>query len=100
MRLHYRMHLDLDLTIAQAMELETIHSGHFDNLVYEDERFRVWRSRMTVADGAPCDNMLTLEHKLPRNYTAPYAMGHCSRPGEWMTYRTYDPERGALPICS
>jgi hypothetical protein len=28
----------------------TIHSGHFDNLKYDDGKFRVWVSRGTVAD--------------------------------------------------
>ena len=34
--------------LAEAIrEMPTLHSGHFDNMKIESERFRVWHSRVT-----------------------------------------------------
>ncbi len=42
-------------------ELETIVSGHFDNMVEQTKERRVWVSRMTVEDGAPENKQVTIE---------------------------------------
>lgn len=54
-------------TLPELTALPTIWSSHFDDLKIEEvnhggER-RVWLSRMTVADGAPYDNQVTVERK-------------------------------------
>ena len=44
--------------------MPTLHVGHFDNLkleLYEGGPIRVWLSRMTVDDGSPCNNQVTVE---------------------------------------
>lgn len=52
---------------ADIRELPTIHSGHFDNLKLEwstsRSQYRLWVSRMTIADGADKDHQIILEHK-------------------------------------
>ena len=41
---------------------EPVHQGWTDDLHFEDPgRLRVWRSRLTVADGAAADDVVTLE---------------------------------------
>lgn len=51
----------LPCEISELPNQPTLHSGHFDNLKYEDEKFRIWLSRMTIADGAPYNNEVTVE---------------------------------------
>ena len=41
--------------------MHTISQGHTDNLKAESGGVRIWVSRMTVADGAPCDNQIMVE---------------------------------------
>ena len=50
-------------TLAELEEMSTIHYGHFDNLKIEtfDPHTRVWQSRMTVEDGMPYNNQVTVE---------------------------------------
>jgi len=48
-------------TLAELEARPTLHSGHFDNLKAEGADYRVWLSRMTVADGMPYNNQVTLE---------------------------------------
>jgi len=47
--------------------LPTLREGHFENLKLEwdaeGSRYRFLVSRMTVADGAPKDHQVILEHK-------------------------------------
>ena len=46
-------------------ELETMptkHQGHTDDLKIEYGNKRVWLSRMTIADGMPYDNQVTVEY--------------------------------------
>lgn len=51
-------------TLAELNSMPTIHEGHFDNIKYDDGKARVMISRMSVADGAPYDNQVTLQHYL------------------------------------
>lgn len=50
-------------------ELPNIHSGHFDNIkdkgLLQGREVQIMLSRMTVADGAPCNNMVTVVCKAP-----------------------------------
>lgn len=53
-------------TLAELQAMPTLHSGHFDNLKVDQyvgtrPELRVWLSRMTVEDGAPCNNEVTVE---------------------------------------
>lgn len=59
-------------SLAELKKLPTIHSAHFDNLKVETPTRRVWLSRMTKADGASCDNEVTVEH-LEKGYWVPVA---------------------------
>ena len=49
------------LTLEYLEKLPTLHSGHFDNLKIKEGDVQVWLSRMTVADGMPYDNQVTVE---------------------------------------
>lgn len=55
-------------TLAELEAMPTIHSGHFDNLKFDDGKNRVWLSRMTVADGMPYDNQVTVEKLIDGNW--------------------------------
>jgi hypothetical protein len=48
-------------TLEYLENLPTLHSGHFDNVKIETANMRVLLSRMTVADGMPYDNQVTIE---------------------------------------
>lgn len=48
-------------TAEELEAIPTIHSGHFDNLKVQTEDTRVWLSRMTVEDGMPYNNQVTVE---------------------------------------
>lgn len=47
--------------LNEINEMPTLHCGHFDNLKISQPEFRVWLSRMTLADGAECNNQVTEE---------------------------------------
>lgn len=48
-------------TKEELKAMPTIHSGQYDNLKIETPTMRVWLSRMTVADGMPYNNQVTVE---------------------------------------
>lgn len=48
-------------TLKELQQLETITQGHTDNLKIKTENTKVWLSRMTVEDGMPYNNMVTIE---------------------------------------
>jgi len=48
-------------TASELEDMETIHSGQYDNLKIDTGLKRVWLSRLTVADGQPYDNQVTVE---------------------------------------
>ena len=48
-------------TLKELQQLETITQGHTDNLKIKTEDTKVWLSRMTVEDGMPYNNMVTIE---------------------------------------
>jgi len=49
------------LTLEEAKNMTVLSQGHFDNLIYEENNIRIWLSRMTIADGIPYDNQITVE---------------------------------------
>jgi hypothetical protein len=48
-------------TLRELQAMETISQGHTDNLKIKTENTKVWLSRMTVEDGMPYNNMVTIE---------------------------------------
>ena len=48
-------------TLKQLEKLPTIRVGHTDDLKIESGIGHVWLSRMTVEDGMPYDNQVTIE---------------------------------------
>lgn len=48
-------------SLAELEALPTLHEGQYDDLKVEEGTIRVWLSRMTVGDGAPCNNQVTVE---------------------------------------
>ena len=49
-------------SLAEVAAMPTVREGQFDNFKYDDGVVRLALSRMTVADGAPYDNEVTVEH--------------------------------------
>jgi hypothetical protein len=66
-------------TLAELQALPTLESGHFDNLKIDEKvgssHARVWLSRLTVADGMPYNNQVTVEERVGS--------------GNWETVDTY-----------
>jgi len=58
----------MNMNKEQLMALPTIHSGHFDNVKFDDGKHRVSVSRMTVADGAAEDNEVSFEVLTPQGW--------------------------------
>lgn len=48
-------------TLRELQAMETLSQGHTDNLKIKTEDTKVWLSRMTVEDGMPYNNMVTVE---------------------------------------
>ena len=48
-------------TLKELHKLETKGQGHTDNLKFDLGGTRVWLSRMTIADGMPYNNQVTVE---------------------------------------
>jgi hypothetical protein len=48
-------------TAARLRAMPTLEQGQFDNLKVSTGSTRVWLSRMTVEDGAPYGNQVTVE---------------------------------------
>lgn len=67
--------------LKRIVKMPTISHGQYDDLKYDDGKFRVWVSRMTVQDGAPCDNEITYE---------------CldEEKGRWETFESFEPSTG------
>ena len=65
-------------TLKQLQSMPTITQGHFDDLKVETENTKVWLSRMTVEDGMPYNNQVTIENLIK---------------GNWVTVQKYNPAR-------
>lgn len=48
-------------TAEQLEEMKTLHEGRYDNLKIDTGPMRVWLSRMTIEDGMPYNNKVTIE---------------------------------------
>jgi len=53
-------------TLAELQDMPTLAQGHFDNLKINCEKFRLWFSRLTMADGQPYDHQVSVERYDPR----------------------------------
>lgn len=62
-------------TLNELKDMPTLHSGHFDNVKFDDGKTRICLSRLTIADGARCDNLVTVE---------------VLQTGEWIPVDTYE----------
>ena len=51
----------VEFTLNELESMETISSGHFDDLKFETKYIRVWLSRMTIEDGMEYNNQVTIE---------------------------------------
>ncbi len=63
-------------TLKELEGLKTINQGQADDLKIEDGNIRVWLSRMTIEDGMPYNNQVTVE-ELDEN-------------GSWNTMEEYE----------
>lgn len=64
-------------TLKELQAMETISQGYTDDLKIKTEDTKVWLSRMTVEDGMPHDNMVTVEKLID---------------GRWVTIEEYPAE--------
>ena len=48
-------------TLRELQAMETISQGHTDDLKIKSEDIKVWLYRMTIEDGMPYNNMVTIE---------------------------------------
>ena len=48
-------------TLKELQQLKTISQGHTDDLKIKTADTKVWLSRLTVEDGMPYNNMVTVE---------------------------------------
>ena len=55
-------------SLLDIIKIPTIEQGHFDNLKVRTDTKRVWLSRLTVADGMPYDNQVTVEKLVDGNW--------------------------------
>lgn len=55
-------------SLRDLITMPTLEQGHFDNLKVQTDTKRVWLSRMTVADGMPYDNQVTVEKLVDGNW--------------------------------
>lgn len=57
----------MKLTTRDIKKLRTIwgeqQQGHTDNLIYETGSCRVWLSRLTIEDGMPYNDQITVENR-------------------------------------
>lgn len=70
-------------TLSQLEAMPTLEQGHTDDLKVDELETRVWLSRMTIEDGQPYDNQVTIEKLEPRR----------GRPGNgamWITIKQYE----------
>lgn len=49
------------LTLKEVEAMPVIRQGQYDNLLYDAEGTKVWHSRLTIEDGMPYNNMITIE---------------------------------------
>lgn len=53
-----------EFTLEQLQTMPTIAVGQTDDLKFDNGVVRVWLSRMSVEDGAPYDNQVTIERNV------------------------------------
>lgn len=55
-------------SLDYLQSLPTLHVDHFDNLKINTGKVKVWLSRMTITDGMPYDNQVTIEQYINGTY--------------------------------
>lgn len=55
-------------TAAELEKLPTLCEGQADDLKIEENKTRIWLSRMTKEDGMPYNNQITVEKLNPKTY--------------------------------
>lgn len=58
----HHMGLYPDFTLAELEEMPVLHQGQADDCHVDTGKERVWLCRCDTADGAPWDNMVTVEN--------------------------------------
>lgn len=53
--------MDKKYSLAELKAMPTLQQSHTDNLKKDTRNERVWLSRLTVADGMPYNNQVTVE---------------------------------------
>lgn len=56
-------------TLDEIEAMPTIHSGQYDNLKIDDGQTRVWLSRLSIEDGMPYNNEVTVERLVDGRWT-------------------------------
>lgn len=62
-------------SLSEIEALPTLHQGQYDNLKVQEADRKVWLSRLTVEDGMPYNNQVTVEEL---------------RDGSWITVDEYE----------
>jgi hypothetical protein len=69
--------------LAELEAMPTITAGQFDDLKFETENRRVWLSRMTVEDGEPYNNKVSVEELRGGYKSATRAQYRQGKRGRW-----------------
>lgn len=64
-------------TLREIQAMPVVRQSQYDDVLFESERFRVWRSNMTIEDGAPYNNQITVEECMD---------------GRWVIVMQYEPQ--------
>lgn len=78
-----------EYTLKEIESMPTISQSQFDDLKYEDSNTRVWLSRMSIEDGQPYNNQITIEKLM--SPSGLNAKGHKSVTGHrWEITKQYE----------
>ena len=68
-------------TLEEIENMTTLEQSQFDDLKYQNDNYRIWLSRMTVADGQPYNNQITVEKLVRTGITTG---------GKWKIIKQYE----------
>ena len=71
--------MKMQFSLEELTAIPTMSIGHMDDLKIETKTQRVWISRMTIEDGQPYNNMVTVER-----------LEYINNVPRWQTYKTYE----------
>lgn len=52
---------DREYSLAELEAMPTLHQGQTDDLKFDNQSVKVWLSRLTIEDGMPYNNQVTIE---------------------------------------